>query len=158
NGVWSVTVGIVDNINGNATLRSSQTQTMIFTTVDLADGTECTWQGASSPPTIEGQPLNYTCGRAEEGILGDFNTTQPLWTAVKVVITQNGSNYTVNQRETLGITDVVGGTVNANVQATGFVLPDGTQCQFAGTGATITFNGQRANYTCSNPSIVILGT
>src|SRR4030095_3028152 len=62
-----------------------------------------------------------------------------------------------DQRKTLGIRSVTGSSATT-VQATGFVLPDGTQCQFAGTGATLSFNGQRANYTCSNPAIVILGT
>jgi hypothetical protein len=158
NGVWQVNVGIVDNVNNNPTLRSSQTQSMVFSQVELVDDTTCNLDTSGDVPIIEGQRLNYTCGRAEEGLLGDFNTSQPLWTAVKVVITQNGQNFTVDQRETLGIRSVTGSTAQVSVQATGFVLPDGTQCQFAGTGATITFNGQRANYTCSNPAIVILGT
>ena len=29
-----------------------------------------------------------------------------------------------------------------------FVLPDGTSCLFSGTGATVAFDGKRANYTC----------
>jgi hypothetical protein len=29
-----------------------------------------------------------------------------------------------------------------------FVLPDGTTCLFSGTGATVAFDGKRANYTC----------
>jgi hypothetical protein len=78
--------------------------------------------------------------------------------AVKVVIQQSGQTATVQQRETLGITRAVGADVAPAVQATSFILPDGTSCQFAGTGATLSFNGQRANYTCSNPAMVILGT
>jgi hypothetical protein len=33
-------------------------------------------------------------------------------------------------------------------QPTVFVLPDGTVCTFAGTGATLAFDGERLNYTC----------
>src|SRR4029453_13739 len=50
-----------------------------------------------------------------------------------------------------------GDAAPAAAQATSITLPDGTTCQFSGTGATITFNGMRANYTCSNPALVILG-
>jgi heat shock protein HslJ len=31
---------------------------------------------------------------------------------------------------------------------TAFILPDGTACDFAGTGATLAFEGKRLNYTC----------
>ncbi len=35
--------------------------------------------------------------------------------------------------------------------ATSFALPDGTLCSFAGTGATLAFDGERLNYTCTSP-------
>lgn len=42
-----------------------------------------------------------------------------------------------------------------------FVLPDGNECSFAGTGATLAFDGTRVNYSCSmapeEKSVVILG-
>jgi hypothetical protein len=155
NNVWRVNVGIVDVTSGQATLRSSQMQSMVFSPVTLVDGTNCTWQGGtSSTPTVENRPLNYTCGRAEEGLLGDFTTSQPLWTAVKVVL---GSTFTVQQRETLGITSVTGSAPAG--QSTSFVLPDGTRCDYSATsiGPTLSFNGQPANYTCSNPALVIVG-
>jgi hypothetical protein len=153
--LWQVTVGIVDFNRGQATLRSSQTQSMVFNQAALVDGTLCTWQGGtSSTPTVENRPLNYTCGRPEEGLLGDFTTSQPLWTAVKVVL---GSTSTVQQRQTLGITSVAA-SVPAG-QSTSFVLPDGTRCDYSVTtlGPTLSFNGQPANYTCSNPALVIVG-
>jgi hypothetical protein len=155
NNVWQVNVGIVDLVGGQATLRSSQTQSMVFGQVTLVDGTICTWQGGtSSTPTVENRPLNYTCGRPEEGLLGDFTTSQPLWTAVKVVL---GSTLTVQQRQTIGIT-----TVSASVpsgQSTSFILPDGTRCDYSATALSppLSFNGQPANYTCSNPALVIVG-
>ncbi|TVP69363.1 MAG: hypothetical protein EA342_03475 [Leptolyngbya sp. LCM1.Bin17] len=34
--------------------------------------------------------------------------------------------------------------------ATAIVLPDGTKCNFAGRGATLTYEDQRLNYTCSD--------
>ncbi len=36
-------------------------------------------------------------------------------------------------------------------QPTVFVLPDGTTCTFAGTGATLSFAEGRLNYTCGDP-------
>jgi heat shock protein HslJ len=50
----------------------------------------------------------------------------------------NGDSTPVPQEE---------GSRPANVQAE-FVLPDGTSCLFAGTGATIAFDDKRVNYTC----------
>lgn len=34
--------------------------------------------------------------------------------------------------------------------ATAIVLPDGTECNFAGRGATLAYEGDRLNYTCSD--------
>lgn len=34
--------------------------------------------------------------------------------------------------------------------ATTIVLPDGTECNFAGRGATLAYEGERLNYTCSD--------
>jgi heat shock protein HslJ len=36
-------------------------------------------------------------------------------------------------------------------------LPDGSLCQFAGTGATLAFDGKRLNYTCGSPEVGLLG-
>lgn len=151
---WSITVGIVDG----STLRSSQTLRVVMPRVELVDDTVCNLV-AGEPVSVNGEPLSYTCGRPEEGLLGTFNTTNALWTANKVVIQQSGDSVTVQQRETLGIRETSTSTAPApSAQATSLTLPDGTQCQFSGTGATITFQGQRANYTCSNPAQVVLGT
>ncbi len=38
-----------------------------------------------------------------------------------------------------------------------FVLPDGTTCTFAGTGATLAFDGERLNYNCTNPATPLFG-
>src|SRR5262249_3758421 len=102
NGVWSITVGIVDSVNNQATLRSSDTLNVQFVEADLVDGTACTLVNSGNRITVDGQPMNYTCGRSEEGLLGDFNTSQPLWTTVKVVVQQNAQGaFTVQQRDTL---------------------------------------------------------
>ena len=158
NGNLVVTQGIVDNISNDPTLRSSQTVTMTLTEVDLMDNAVC--QPATPPDNVNvgGQTLNYTCGRSNEGILGDFDLTNPLWMVQKVVL-QAGTT-TVQQRQTLGVSLVIGATANPSV-ATSITLPDGTVCQFSGTGATLAFNGQRANYNCGvapdGSTVVILG-
>jgi hypothetical protein len=41
-------------------------------------------------------------------------------------------------------------TPPAEGAATAIVLPDGTECLNAGQGATLTFEGQRLNYTCND--------
>ncbi|MFN8632875.1 MAG: META domain-containing protein [Chloroflexota bacterium] len=49
---------------------------------------------------------------------------------------------------------------SAPSSATSIQLPDGTVCRFAGTGATLAFEGKRVNYTCDESgeqSSVILG-
>src|SRR4029453_15665426 len=113
---------------------------------------------------------NYTCGDPSIGLLGDFNSAQPLWTANKVVTTAGPSGPVVQSSATVGIANVT--TANqtpgpapsptpTSAQATSIQLPDGTTCQFAGTGATAVFNGQRVNHTCGTRSeggqTVILG-
>lgn len=41
--------------------------------------------------------------------------------------------------------------------ATLIVLPDGTECAFAGQGATLAFEGQRLNYTCGENDAGLVG-
>jgi hypothetical protein len=146
NGVWTVMTGVVGTVNNQPTLQSSQTITMSLSKVSLVDNTDCT-PATGTPVTVEGQPMNYTCGRAEEGLLGDFNTSNPLWTAVKVIIATNNGTTSVTDRRTLGITSVVGANASAALQATSIQLPDGKVCQSA-TGATLSFNGQNVTYNC----------
>src|SRR5262252_9517847 len=68
NGVWSVQTGIITPASGGTfNLVSSDTLSLDFTQVTLVDGTNCTFAG-SSPATVEGQPLNYTCGTPDVGL------------------------------------------------------------------------------------------
>jgi hypothetical protein len=80
---------------------------MTIATVALLDGSNCASTGTGSTITVEGQPLNYTCGSSTTGLIGDFNTSQPLWTAEKVVLTQ-ANPPTVQTRSTVGIGSVNG--------------------------------------------------
>ena len=130
---------------------------MVIESVELVDDTDCEL-ATGSVVTVENQPLSYTCGRAEEGLLGTFNTTNPLWTTEKVIIQQSGTTNTVVERETLGIRTAIGVSGPApSGQATSITLPDGTLCQFAAS-STLSFQGQPVTYTCANPAVVILGT
>jgi hypothetical protein len=161
NGLWTVTTGIVDNIStSNPTLRSSGTVYMTLSTVTLVDNTVCTPVPAGTAIVVNGQPMNYTCGRSEEGLIGDFNTTNPLWTANRVVVQTGTTNVTQSHND--GIASVVGVTAPAPAQATSIQLPDGSLCQFSGTGTTVVFNGQKVTYNCGQApdgsSIVLLGT
>ena len=42
--------------------------------------------------------------------------------------------------------------------ATSITLPEGAQCARPSTPATMSFQGQQVTYTCSDPSVVVLGT
>ncbi|HEY1294795.1 MAG TPA: hypothetical protein VGJ60_17080, partial [Chloroflexota bacterium] len=129
--------------------------------VNLDDNTTCTPAQPPDNVTINGQTINYTCGRSIEGLIGDFNTTNPLWTIDKVILQQNTSTPAVQERKTENVTGVLTQNASPAVQATSITLPDGSVCQFSGTGATLTFNGQRATYNCgttpSGGTSVILG-
>jgi hypothetical protein len=50
-----------------------------------------------------------------------------------------------------------GGLPPGPADPTAIVLPDGSECLWAGDGATLAFDGERVNYTCGGPESVLLG-
>jgi hypothetical protein len=148
NGQLVVTEGITDPGPNGPTLRSSQQVTMSLSEVDLVDNTVCTPAAPPDNVTVENKQLGYTCGRSIEGVLGDFNISNPPWTVDKVILQTTNGTTSVQSRDTVGVRQVVGVAASQNPQATTIVLPDGTVCLFSGSGATLAFNGQRVNYNC----------
>src|SRR6266480_2721893 len=75
NGQLTVTRGAV----AGGTITSATQITVTMARVDLADGSTCVLTTGATV-TVGGQRLNYTCGDPSIGLLGDFNSSQPLWT------------------------------------------------------------------------------
>ncbi|MFB0536537.1 MAG: DUF333 domain-containing protein, partial [Anaerolineae bacterium] len=108
------------------------------TIIELPDGTRCSFAGTGATLAFEGKRLNYTCEveGQEVGLLGDLKQSEGLWKVEKVVIGHGDSGFFVQESEEVTMT------------IERIELADGTQCLFAGTGATLAFEGKRLNYTC----------
>jgi putative hemolysin len=106
--------------------------------IELPDGTRCSFAGTGATLTFEGKRLNYTCEAEgqEVGLLGDLKQSEGVWTVEKVVIGHGDSGFFVQESEEVTMT------------IERIELADGTQCLFAGTGATLAFEGKRLSYTC----------
>jgi putative hemolysin len=108
------------------------------TVIELPDGTRCSFAGTGATLAFEGKRLNYTCEveGQEVGLLGDVQQSEGVWKVEKVVIGHGDSGFFVQESEEVTMT------------IERIELADGTQCLFAGTGATLAFEGKRLNYTC----------
>jgi len=106
--------------------------------IELPDGTRCSFASTGATLAFEGKRLNYTCQveGQEVGLLGDLQQSEGVWKIEKVVIGHGDSGFFVQESEEMTMT------------IERIELADGTQCLFAGTGATLAFEGKRLNYTC----------
>jgi hypothetical protein len=109
NGVWTIVQGNVQNTASGPAVVSSTNLSVDFNRVTLLDGSTCLFAGTGATIVVDGQRMNYTCGDPSIGLIGDFNTSQPLWTAEKVVM-QPGSTTNVQSRSTIGIGNVTSQT------------------------------------------------
>jgi putative hemolysin len=119
---------------GQEVIQSTQPATII----ELPDGTRCSFAGTGATLAFKGKRLNYTCEveGQEVGLLGELQPGEGVWTVEKAVIGHNDSGFTLKALEQVDM-------IIARIE-----LADGTQCLFAGTGATLAFDGKRLNYTC----------
>ncbi len=110
-------------------------------TIVLPDGTSCAWAGAGATLAFDGKRLNYTCEESDAtiiGLLGDpVATEMARWTVEKATISHGTDGFTLQESEMVTF-------LLARLD-----LADGSQCAFAGEGATMTFDGKRLNYTCA---------
>jgi putative hemolysin len=108
------------------------------TIIELPDGTRCSFAGAGATLAFEGKRLNYTCEveGQEVGLLGDLQPSEGAWSVEKAVIGHDDSGFFLEALEPVDM-------IIARIE-----LADGTQCLFAGAGATLAFDGKRLNYTC----------
>ena len=76
----------------------------------------------------------------------------PLWSTDKVVLGANQAVQSTEQVEILNTQTAAGTqpgpTPLPTENATDIQLPSGALCEWAGSGATASFNGQRVNYNC----------
>ena len=97
----------------------------------------CSFAGTGATVTANDARLNFTCATEDEteiGLFGDVEAGDEGWMIERV-------DFTLQD----GQTEVQSSTP---VQIVAIELADGDLCQFAGTGATITVDDQRLNYTC----------
>ncbi|MFZ1755141.1 MAG: DUF4377 domain-containing protein [Caldilineaceae bacterium] len=116
----------------------------------LPDGSQCEFAGTGATLAFDDKRLNYTCSPAETlpftGLLGDIAQDEAGVLTVEVAtINHNDSGFVLEDSQTV------------TFLAAGLLLADGTQCDFAGRGATLAFDGERLNYTCGDPANALLG-
>ena len=102
-----------------------------------APGRYCAFAGTGATLAFEGKRLNFTCsgeGGQEVGLLGDIAFTERGWEIEKGVIAHGDEGFSLESSEMVTVLHIE--------------LADGTTCAFAGTGATLAFEGKRLNFTC----------
>ncbi len=164
NGTYTITTATL-NPATNA-VSDPTTLTVDITHVDLVDGTGCDFAGKGGGAGVNGQRINYTCGQGtnpQVALIGDFNTSAPLWTATRVQFTGSPGNFVVQNQDQPAITHAVaetatptpGGALGPNT-ATQFQLPDGSLCTWQTPSQSQQVNGQLVTYTCNTNNQVIL--
>lgn len=122
------------------------TQATIFV---LPDGASCRWAGEGATLVFDGKRVNYTCSKSDERIIALLGDPTPgtagVWSVEKATINHDSNGFTLASREAL------------TLLAATLALADGTQCAFAGQGATLAFAGKRLNYTCSKSGTESVG-
>ncbi len=124
---------------------AAQTATLV-----LADGTACDFAGVGATLAFDGERLNYTC--TDEGVepmiglIGEIAQDEAgMLTVTRATIERGANGFELADSEELTF-------LGAEI-----TLANGTTCAFAGTGATLAFDGERLTYTCGDPSIGLLG-
>jgi len=118
--------------------------------ITLPDGSACEFAGTGATLAFDEKRLNYTCSDAGTlpftGLIGDIAQDDAgVLTVELATIDRNDDGFFLEDAQTL------------TFLAAGLLLADGSQCDFAGMGATLAFDGERLNYTCGDPSIGLLG-
>lgn len=118
-------------------------------TIVLPDGMTCAWAGAGATLAFDGKRLNYTCSDSDGTIIGLLGDPTPTaigyWSVEKATITHGTDGFALDASETV---EFLAATLD---------LADGTQCAFAGEGATMAFDGKRLNYSCPDEEGLTVG-
>lgn len=111
----------------------------------LPDGTRRDFAGRGATLAFDGKRLNYTCGSAEVGILGDIRKAGAGIAVERVALARKDNAWTIAKSETI------------TMEIATIELPDGTACANAGKGATLAFDGKRLNYSCGGDELGLIG-
>lgn len=109
-------------------------------------GTRYAFAGTGATLAFDDKRLNFTCpqeGEAETALLGDVEPTDRGWEIERAAFEQTDDGFSL--------------VSSAMVVINQIELEDGTLCAFAGTGATMGFEGKRLNFTCSPPADTFTG-
>src|SRR4051794_21087547 len=111
------------------------------TSITLPDGTVCNPAGpTATPQSFQGLSATYTCSNPSVVLLGPP--------------TQQNGNLTVTRGAVAGAN--ITSATQITVTMSRVDLADGSTCLLS-TGATVTVEGKRLNYTCGDPSVGLLG-
>ena len=105
----------------------------------LSAGVRCLFAGAGATLTFDGKRLNYTCptvGSDESGLIGDVTLGAKAWEIEKASYARGSSGWALKSSAKAAIDKIE--------------LSDGTVCAYAGSGATLSFDSKRLNFTCPN--------
>jgi hypothetical protein len=105
-----VSQGSVQSTASGPAVVSATTLEMDFASVHLLDGSTCQSTGQGAGVDVGGERVNYTCGDPSVGLIGVFDTTQPLWLADRVTLQQSPTGPVVQSRSTVGLGEAVGTT------------------------------------------------
>lgn len=100
-------------------------------------GYVCAFAGTGATLAFEGKRLNFTCdpqGGKEVGLLGDVVPGPQGWEMEMGVIAHGDEGFTLESSEMVTVLEIE--------------LSDGMHCPFAGTGASLAFEGKRLNFSC----------
>jgi hypothetical protein len=103
----------------------------------VGTGRFCTFSGTGATLAFEGKRLNFACGREggnELGLLGDLLAGPQGWEIEMGVISHGDAGFALESSEVVVVLEIE--------------LSDGMHCPFAGTGASLAFEGKRLNFAC----------
>jgi predicted secreted protein len=116
----------------------------------------CQPSAAPTAATAEPPPAEEAAAEEAPAEEAATPTAAPSEPATATVEAGTTTTETVDTSATTTET-VEGAPTEGEVTSTTIVLPNGDECLFSGTGATLAFDGQRVNYQCGTADTVVLG-
>ncbi len=127
---------------GQLTFIAAGTETAVAGEVPAAE-TECLFAGTGATTAIDDKRVNFTCGTPDVVLLGDVEPGADGWLIEKATLTRQNGTFTVAE------------STKATIR---FIeLTDGRRCAWAGSGATLTVDDKRVNFTCEAEEDVLIG-
>jgi len=175
---WTVTKGTVAQGTNGWELTESHQVTFLLAELQLADGDSCLNAGLGATFGVNEQRVNWTCGDLadlQNVVAGPVTAVGPdapgVFEAQKSHVVRGDDGFVADETVTVAIARIVGADAEISTMPgqddgglppepadpTAIVLPDGSECLWAGEGATLAFDGKRVNYTCGSPESVLLG-